>query len=147
MRRCSDVPRCCRVADRQPPSGWQSGTVNLHTITLRDGRTLAWAEYGASDGVPVLLFHGTPGSRLDHDAFDPTDVETLDHQEHPGHGTDTGDGIAPFATRERLGTYGRHSNNEPNGSTSDRCRVRMPRLAILLNASANITVAQITMRR
>lgn len=29
-----------------------------------DGRPVAYATYGASDGSPLLLFHGTPGSRL-----------------------------------------------------------------------------------
>jgi pimeloyl-ACP methyl ester carboxylesterase len=29
-----------------------------------DGRTLAFVERGASDGMPVLVCHGTPGSRL-----------------------------------------------------------------------------------
>ncbi|RAP58494.1 alpha/beta hydrolase [Oleiagrimonas sp. MCCC 1A03011] len=33
-------------------------------ITLRDGRRLGFAEYGPSDGLPLMLFHGTPGSRL-----------------------------------------------------------------------------------
>jgi pimeloyl-ACP methyl ester carboxylesterase len=32
-------------------------------LTLRDGRTLAWCEYGPTDGTPVLRFQGTPGSR------------------------------------------------------------------------------------
>jgi pimeloyl-ACP methyl ester carboxylesterase len=35
------------------------------SIRLRDGRVLAYAEYGDPDGAVVLLFHGTPGSRLD----------------------------------------------------------------------------------
>jgi pimeloyl-ACP methyl ester carboxylesterase len=34
------------------------------TITLRDGRTLAYAEYGDAKGTPAFYFHGTPGSRL-----------------------------------------------------------------------------------
>ncbi len=34
------------------------------TIQLPDGRKLAYAEYGDSDGFPVFLFHGFPGSRL-----------------------------------------------------------------------------------
>jgi pimeloyl-ACP methyl ester carboxylesterase len=32
-------------------------------LGLRDGRTLAWREYGPADGRPVLHFQGTPGSR------------------------------------------------------------------------------------
>ena len=35
------------------------------TIRLSDGRNLAYAEWGAPDGTPVLMFHGTPGSRLE----------------------------------------------------------------------------------
>jgi pimeloyl-ACP methyl ester carboxylesterase len=34
------------------------------TLRLRDGRTLGYAEYGASDGKPVFVFHGSPGTRL-----------------------------------------------------------------------------------
>ena len=33
-------------------------------IQLSDKRRLAYAEYGESDGAPILLFHGLPGSRL-----------------------------------------------------------------------------------
>jgi pimeloyl-ACP methyl ester carboxylesterase len=35
------------------------------TIRLRDGRQLAYAQWGDPRGLPVLHFHGTPGSRLD----------------------------------------------------------------------------------
>ena len=34
-------------------------------IKLRDGRTLGYAEYGSSEGIPVFYFHGFPSSRLD----------------------------------------------------------------------------------
>lgn len=34
------------------------------TLTLLDGRKLAYMEYGQPDGYPILLFHGTPGSRI-----------------------------------------------------------------------------------
>jgi pimeloyl-ACP methyl ester carboxylesterase len=34
------------------------------SIRLRDGRTLAFAEYGDGRGRPLVFFHGTPGSRL-----------------------------------------------------------------------------------
>lgn len=33
------------------------------TIDLSDGRQLGYAEYGPPDGGPLVLFHGTPGSR------------------------------------------------------------------------------------
>ncbi len=34
------------------------------TVRLADGRLLSFAQYGRSDGFPVLAFHGIPGSRL-----------------------------------------------------------------------------------
>ena len=34
-------------------------------LTLPDGRKLAYAEFGKSDGYPVLYFHATPSSRLE----------------------------------------------------------------------------------
>jgi pimeloyl-ACP methyl ester carboxylesterase len=36
-----------------------------NSLTLPDGRKLAFAEYGQPDGRPVLYFHSAPGSRLD----------------------------------------------------------------------------------
>ena len=42
-------------------------------ITLADGRSLGYTEYGASDGKPVLYFHGYPGSRIGWPTFDPDD--------------------------------------------------------------------------
>lgn len=33
-------------------------------MKLRDGRRLAFAEYGKPDGIPLFLFHGTPGCRI-----------------------------------------------------------------------------------
>jgi pimeloyl-ACP methyl ester carboxylesterase len=35
------------------------------TITLRDGRTLGYAEYGDASGTPGFYFHGHPGSRFE----------------------------------------------------------------------------------
>ena len=34
------------------------------TLRLRDGRTLGYAEYGAPAGKHLLVFHGSPGSRV-----------------------------------------------------------------------------------
>ena len=39
-------------------------TSSEHTMSLPDGRTLCWNEYGEPDGVPILALHGNPGSRL-----------------------------------------------------------------------------------
>ena len=39
------------------------------TVDLPDGRRLGFAEVGDPSGVPLLYFHGNPGSRLDF-AFD-----------------------------------------------------------------------------
>jgi pimeloyl-ACP methyl ester carboxylesterase len=35
------------------------------TVRTAAGRTLAYAEWGDPDGIPVVFHHGTPGSRLD----------------------------------------------------------------------------------
>jgi pimeloyl-ACP methyl ester carboxylesterase len=36
-------------------------------IRLRDGRALAYAEYGSSRGLPIIHCHGTPSSRVEGD--------------------------------------------------------------------------------
>ncbi|HRL12764.1 MAG TPA: alpha/beta hydrolase [Aggregatilineales bacterium] len=40
------------------------------TLTLRDGRTLGYAEWGDPDGKPILLFGGSTSSRLQRPADD-----------------------------------------------------------------------------
>jgi pimeloyl-ACP methyl ester carboxylesterase len=40
------------------------------TMVLSDGRTLGYTEYGVPTGTPIILFHGTPGSRLGGAMFD-----------------------------------------------------------------------------
>ena len=44
-------------------------------IKLQDGRMLGYAEYGPSEGTPIIYFHGFPSSRLDWQLFN--DDETL----------------------------------------------------------------------
>ncbi len=39
-------------------------------LVLRDGRTLAWTEYGPPGGRPILHFQGTPGSRFSRHAHE-----------------------------------------------------------------------------
>ena len=38
---------------------------DTHSLTLGDGRRLAWAEYGDPSGRPLIYCHGFPGSRLE----------------------------------------------------------------------------------
>jgi len=46
------------------------------TIRLRDGRRLGYLEVGDPAAPPVLLFHGSPGSRLDAGLIDPAALES-----------------------------------------------------------------------
>jgi pimeloyl-ACP methyl ester carboxylesterase len=64
-------------------------TMTGKTIRLPDGRQLSYAEYGDPDGMPLLFFHGSPGSRLQAKVFDSTarDVGVrMVAPERPGHG-------------------------------------------------------------
>jgi pimeloyl-ACP methyl ester carboxylesterase len=72
-------------------------------LTLRDGRTLAWREYGPPDGSPLLRFQGTPGSRYSrhpHEAsYDRFGVRVI-VADRPGYGASTslpGRGISVVA--------------------------------------------------
>jgi pimeloyl-ACP methyl ester carboxylesterase len=47
---------------RAPLKHWAPRT--NRRIGLRDGRWLGFAEYGDARGMPLFVFHGTPGSRL-----------------------------------------------------------------------------------
>jgi pimeloyl-ACP methyl ester carboxylesterase len=38
-----------------------------HAVTLRDGRTLAFTEYGGPSGRPIIYCHGAPSSRVEGD--------------------------------------------------------------------------------
>src|SRR5262249_4870816 len=40
-------------------------TIPDRFLTLRDGRRLAYLDFGGPAGFPILCCHGTPGSRLD----------------------------------------------------------------------------------
>lgn len=55
------------VMDPQPQGSpyWSADAGVDATTALRDGRTIAWHEWGPEDGTPCLWLQGTPGSRLD----------------------------------------------------------------------------------
>lgn len=48
-----------------------------HTLRLRDGRTLGYLELGEPAAPPVMIFHGSPGSRLDGLYVDLAEMGTL----------------------------------------------------------------------
>lgn len=57
-------------------------------VELDDGRRIGYAQYGVADGIPLLEFHGVPGSRhyrLDEHALDAAGVRLLT-LERPGFG-------------------------------------------------------------
>jgi pimeloyl-ACP methyl ester carboxylesterase len=64
-------------------------TENLSTLTLPDGRTLAYAEWGDPAGAPVVAIHGTPGCRLNRhpntDAIAATGARVVTY-DRPGYG-------------------------------------------------------------
>jgi pimeloyl-ACP methyl ester carboxylesterase len=64
----------------------QAANETNQTMTLRDGRTLGYAQYGDPAGKPVFFFHGGAGSRLEH----PADVCAIGARlictDRPGHG-------------------------------------------------------------
>src|SRR4029453_14166211 len=61
-------------------------------LTPPDGRTLAWREYGPSEGRPLLRFQGMPGSRNSRhpheDAYDRLGVRVI-VLDRPGYGAST----------------------------------------------------------
>jgi pimeloyl-ACP methyl ester carboxylesterase len=72
------------------------------SVTVGDGRTLTYAEYGAPTGRPLLFLHGTPGSRLLGTLFDDRarqcGVRVL-APDRPGYGRSTpADGQTPVET-------------------------------------------------
>lgn len=62
-----------RVAADGPvvPSIDPQASFRTETHRLPDGRTLAYAAVGDPDGAPVLVHHGTPGSRMFAALFEP----------------------------------------------------------------------------
>src|SRR4051794_24249556 len=39
--------------------------VEVRRVKVRDGRFVAFNEYGDPAGVPTMFFHGTPGNRIE----------------------------------------------------------------------------------
>lgn len=74
------------TGQRRHLDGPETGT---RACSMEDGRTLTYREFGAPSGTPVVLLHGTPGSRhlgeLFHDAAGERNVRLL-APDRPGYG-------------------------------------------------------------
>jgi pimeloyl-ACP methyl ester carboxylesterase len=72
-------------------------------LQVRDGRTIAWREYGPAGGRPVFRFQGTPGSRMGRfpheEAYERLGVHII-AMDRPGYGASSrlpGHGISAVA--------------------------------------------------
>jgi len=121
------------------------------SVRLSDGRTLAYAEYGDRDGVPLVHFHGMPGSRLQGQQFDAAATALgvrVIAVDRPGYGRsdraprrgilDWPDDIEQLA--DHLGIEGFSiSAHSGGGAYALACAYRMPqrvRHLVLLSAAA-----------
>ncbi len=68
---------------RPKPDGAIART--MQTVTLRDGRKLGYALFGATKGLPVFYFHGWPGSRLEAGFFEVPGAQMIG-VDRPGYG-------------------------------------------------------------
>ncbi|KAJ0415369.1 Alpha/Beta hydrolase protein [Aspergillus carlsbadensis] len=103
-----------------PPIATEATGTN-QTLSLRDGRILGFAEYGAPTGFPVLYFHGFPSSRLEGSGVDSNArrrglrIISLDR---PGYGLST------FKPNQRITDW-------PGDVKSLADHLRIPRFAVL----------------
>ncbi|KAI1821263.1 alpha/beta hydrolase fold protein [Xylaria intraflava] len=56
--------------DENSPCRYRLDTDSSYTLTLPDGRTLSYAQYGLSTGPAIFFMHGLPGSRMEGALFD-----------------------------------------------------------------------------
>ena len=91
------------------------------SITLADGRLLAYTDIGAPGGPVVMYFHGAPSSRLDttvfEDAFAALDVRMVS-ADRPGYG-----GSSPQP--------GRHREDWPSDVAALADRLGVERFAVM----------------
>lgn len=67
------------------------------SFTLADGRKLSFSKYGKQDGFPILLLHGSPGSRIaqEEEFFLELGIEII-YPERPGYGNSSPNPLASF---------------------------------------------------
>ena len=127
--------------------GERGGSVTT-MVTARDGRRLAVEVWGAPDGVPVFLLHGTPGSR-----FGPRPREAFLHRagvrliayDRPGYGGSTRSTPLDRAGRGRRGRDRGHARHRPvRGARPFRRRAAR---AGLRRAAAERVIAAVSLSR
>jgi pimeloyl-ACP methyl ester carboxylesterase len=108
---------------------------DFHVVRLRDGRDLAWVEYGVAAAPPVFAFHGSPGTCLTfaglHDVAADKQVRLL-AVDRPGYGRSSFDPrrtyqswiadvreLADHLGVDRFGVVG-HSSGGPNAAACAR---------------------------
>lgn len=77
---------------RRRPQRARSGGRGTRQITLSDGRTVGFVEYGSPDGVPVIWCHGGPGCRFEPKPFVKTKLAKglrIISIDRPGYGRST----------------------------------------------------------
>src|SRR5262245_51856121 len=65
---------------------------DTRTITVTDGRSVGFIDYGPTNGTPVIWCHGGPGSRVEPSAFAPAAAEAgfrVVGIDRPGYGRST----------------------------------------------------------
>lgn len=67
--RLDSLERAIRAPNK--PCCFKTDESSTHTITLPDGRTLGYAQFGAPGGRPLFNLHGFPGSRIEAAALEP----------------------------------------------------------------------------
>ena len=120
------------------------------TLSLKDGRIISYAEYGDPQGLPMIGFHGMPGSRLFMKAFGNTAQAAgvrLIAPERPGYGyssadpggtllgyTDDVESLADALNLERFVVLGASGG----GPYAQACAYRLPqrlRLAAMISST------------
>lgn len=78
-----------RPMDESSPNHYRLDTKGSASLTLPNGRTLSYAQYGLLTGPAVFYVHGLPGSRLEGALFDAPAITPLARiiaVDRPGYG-------------------------------------------------------------
>ena len=91
------------TAEQRPSArgGHPAGVQQPRTVRTADGESVAYATYGDPEGTPVVVLHGTPGSRLLGELFDEAAEQRglrVLAPDRPGYGQSTAAPVEPTET-------------------------------------------------